>query len=67
MLRKTLEPLGFTVGIYPHNHYVGAEVLHGVMGRQPLQIRAGQALSGIRSDTAAGAMALMCVAKRSGA
>jgi ubiquinone/menaquinone biosynthesis C-methylase UbiE len=64
MLRKALEPLGFTVGIYPHNHRVGAEALQGVRGRQPLQIRAGQALSGIRSDTAAGAMALMCVARR---
>jgi len=67
MLRKTLEPLGFTVGIYPHNHRVGAEALNGVMGRPPLQIRAGQALSGIRSDTSAGAMALMCVARRSSA
>jgi ubiquinone/menaquinone biosynthesis C-methylase UbiE len=67
MLREILEPLGFTVGIYPHNHRVGAEALHGVMGRQPLQIRAGQALSGIRSGTGAGAMALMCVARRSSA
>jgi ubiquinone/menaquinone biosynthesis C-methylase UbiE len=64
MLRQTLEPLGFVVEIYPHNNQVGAEVLHGEMGKQPIQIRAGQLLSGIRSGTAAGALTLMCVATR---
>ena len=64
MLRDTLEPLGFVVNIYPHNHLVGGEVLYGEMGKQPIQIRAGQLMSGIRSSTVAGALSLMCVARR---
>jgi ubiquinone/menaquinone biosynthesis C-methylase UbiE len=64
MLRHTLEPLGLEVAIYPHNHRVGAAALTGTMGRQPRQIRIGQLLSGIRSDTPAGALTLMCVARR---
>ena len=64
MLRSTLEPIGFTVGVYPHNHRVGAAALTGAMGTQPRQIRMGQMLSGIRSDSPAGALTLMCVAQR---
>lgn len=30
--RSTLEPLGFDVGVYPHNHQIGAEALSGVVG-----------------------------------
>lgn len=66
MLRDTLEPLGFAVDIYPHNHRVGADLLCGERGKQPIQIRVGQMLSGIRSGTAAGALTLMCVARRHG-
>jgi ubiquinone/menaquinone biosynthesis C-methylase UbiE len=64
MLRDTLEPLGFHVDIYPHNHKVGAEILTGVRGKQPRQIRLGQMLSGIRSDSPEGALSLMCVARK---
>jgi len=64
MLRDTLEPLGFAVDIYPHNHRVGAEVLYGEMGKQPARIRVAQLLSGIRSGTGAGALSLMCVGRR---
>ncbi|MCW2689871.1 MAG: class SAM-dependent methyltransferase [Mycobacterium sp.] len=64
MLHDVLEPLGFSVGIYPHNNHVGAEALHGDMGRQPLKIRVGQRLSGIRPDTETGALLLLCVAQK---
>lgn len=64
MIRETLEPLGFEVKLYPHNHKVGAEALRGQLGEKPRQIRMGQILSGIRSDSPAGALSLMCVARR---
>jgi SAM-dependent methyltransferase len=64
LYRGTLEPLGFRVALYPHNHKVGAEVLNGSMGRKPRQIRIGQFLSGIRSDSVEGALTLMCVAAK---
>jgi SAM-dependent methyltransferase len=63
LFRQTLEPLGFQVRLLPHNHG-GAEVLSGTMGRPPLGIRLLQRLSGIDPDTPAGAMTLMCVARR---
>lgn len=61
---STLEPLGFDVQIFPHNHYVGRGVLDGHMGRGPLRIRVRQRLSGIRPESSEGALSLMCVAKR---
>lgn len=61
---ETLEPLGFSVRVYPHNHLVGGAALQGERGRQPIQLRVGQLLSGIRSKTPAGALSLMCVAQR---
>ena len=63
LFRRTLEPLGFRVRLLPHNHG-GAEVLSGGRGRPPLGVRLLQRLSGIDPDTAAGAMTLMCVARR---
>jgi SAM-dependent methyltransferase len=63
LFRHTLEPLGFQVRLLPHNHG-GAEVLSGTMGRPPLGIRMLQRLSGIDPESAAGAMTLMCVARR---
>jgi SAM-dependent methyltransferase len=64
LVRTVLEPLGFDVDVYPHSHYVGREALTGVMGRQPLKLRIAQRLSGIDPDSAAGALSLLCVAKR---
>jgi hypothetical protein len=64
MLRDVLEPLGFDVRLYPHNHMVGAEALDGVRGRAPLKMRLVQRLSGINPDTDAGALSLLCVARR---
>jgi SAM-dependent methyltransferase len=64
--RQVLEPLGFDVRIMPHNHRVGAEVLEGERGLAPFKMRLVQRLSGIRSDSDAGALSLLCVATRRG-
>jgi ubiquinone/menaquinone biosynthesis C-methylase UbiE len=64
MLLKTLEPLGFDVKIYPHNHRVGAEVTQGHVGRAPFKIRLAQRLSGINPNSMEGCLSLMCVATR---
>lgn len=62
---QVLQPLGFTVQLYPHNRTVGAEILQGERGRAEWRIRWSQWLSGVNPDTAEGALVLMCVATRS--
>jgi SAM-dependent methyltransferase len=62
---QTLEPLGFTVKLYPHNHTVGAEVLQGNYGRAAWKYRFEQRLSGIKPDSPEAALSLMCIATRS--
>ena len=64
MFEKTLQPLGFDVAIYPHNHELGAEVLQGQKGRAEMKYRLGNLLSGRNPDADASALTLMCVAKR---
>jgi SAM-dependent methyltransferase len=64
--RQILAPLGFEVLLLPHNQRVGAEVLEGERGRAPFKMRLVQRLSGIRPDSDAGALSLLCVATRSG-
>lgn len=59
-----LEPLGFAVKLYPHNHTVGTEALQGKWGRKPLWIDVVQKLSGIAPHSSAAALSLMCVAQR---
>jgi hypothetical protein len=66
LLRSTLEPLDFSVDIYPHSHYVGKEVLTGVMGQAPLKVRLAQRLSAIDPRSRAAALSLLCVARRAG-
>jgi ubiquinone/menaquinone biosynthesis C-methylase UbiE len=61
---QILEPLGFTVKLYPHNHSVGAEVLQGNYGKSFLKFRLAQKLSGINPDLPEAALSLMCVAVR---
>jgi len=61
---QTLEPLGFTFKLYPHNHDLGAEVLQGKYGRLPWKNRLGQRLSGINPDTPEAAQSVMCIASR---
>jgi SAM-dependent methyltransferase len=62
---QTLEPLGFTVKLYPHNHTVGAEVLQGNYGPAAWKYRFEQRLSGIKPDSPEAALSLMCIATRS--
>lgn len=64
LVHTTLRPLGFDIAIYPHSHYVGKEVLDGVMGRPPLKIRLAQRLSGIDPGSAEAALSLFVVARR---
>jgi ubiquinone/menaquinone biosynthesis C-methylase UbiE len=63
--RQTLEPLGFTLKLYPHNNTAGAEVLEGDRGKPPhWRYRINQRLSGIDPNTPEAALSLMCVATR---
>ncbi|MBW4504793.1 MAG: class I SAM-dependent methyltransferase [Scytonema hyalinum WJT4-NPBG1] len=61
---QTLEPLGFTVKVYPHNHTLGAEVLQGIYGQSEIKYRVSQWLSGINPNSPEAALSLMCVARR---
>ena len=62
---QTLEPLNFTVKLYPHNHTVGAEVLQGEQGHPPhWRYQVGQRLSGIDPNSSEASLSLMCVAQR---
>jgi SAM-dependent methyltransferase len=61
---KTLEPLGFEVKVFPHNHDLGIEVLKGEIGRMSWKRRLAQRLSGINPDTPEAAQSIMCIARR---
>ena len=63
---KSLEPLGFTLKLYPHNHDVGPELLQGDYGRSSWIYRLEQRLSGIDPDSPEAASSVMCIATRSG-
>jgi ubiquinone/menaquinone biosynthesis C-methylase UbiE len=64
MFESVLEPHGFEVMVYPHNHDLGQDVLKGYMGKAPLKYRLGNILSGRNPSSAASALTLMCVAKK---
>jgi SAM-dependent methyltransferase len=66
LYHQILEPLGFEVKVYPHNHTVGAAVLQGNYGRALQKYRIAQTLSGINPNSPQAAMSLMCVATRIG-
>ena len=62
---QTLEPLNFTIKLYPHNNTGGTEVLQGDYGKPPhWRYRVGQILSGIDPNTPGAQLSLMCVATR---
>ena len=61
---KILEPMGFTVNLYPHNHTVGDEVFQGNYGCSSRKYRIAQRLSGLNPDSPEAALSLMCVATR---
>ncbi|MGB5632136.1 MAG: class I SAM-dependent methyltransferase [Waterburya sp.] len=65
LFRETLDPMGFTVKIYPHNNAIGAEALTGIQGNPPhWRYRTGQFLSGINPYSRTSALSLMCLATR---
>jgi len=64
LYHQILEPLGFTVKLYPHNHTVGAQVLQGNYGRSSWKCRLAQILSGINPELPEAALSLMCAATR---
>jgi ubiquinone/menaquinone biosynthesis C-methylase UbiE len=61
---RVLEPMGYEVNLYPHNHTLGAEVLQGQWGKAPPLIRWAQRLSGLNPDAIESAQSIMCVAQR---
>ncbi len=61
---QTLEPLGFEVQVFPHNHDLGVEVLAGKIGKMSWKRRLAQRLSGIDPDTPAAAQSIMCIARK---
>jgi ubiquinone/menaquinone biosynthesis C-methylase UbiE len=64
LFESVLEPHGFKVKVYPHNHDLGNEVLEGKMGRATLKYRLGNLLSGRNPSSSASALTLMCVATK---
>ncbi|NML65270.1 class I SAM-dependent methyltransferase [Hymenobacter sp. RP-2-7] len=62
--KQILQPLGFEVAVYPHNHDLGAEVLKGEKGTAERKYRLGNLLSGRNPDADTSALTLMCVARR---
>ena len=66
LFRNTLEPMGFSVQLFPHNNAIGAEVLQGLMGKPPhWRYRLGQFLSGMNPYSKESALSLMCLATKS--
>lgn len=65
LFSDTLEPLGFRVSVFPHNHELGEEVLAGKKGLPELKYQLGNLLSGRNPYANASALSLMCLAKKS--
>jgi ubiquinone/menaquinone biosynthesis C-methylase UbiE len=61
---QILEPIGFTVALYPHNRTAGVEALQGEPGKAAWNIRLAQRLSGVDPDSKDSALVMMCVATR---
>jgi SAM-dependent methyltransferase len=64
LYHRILEPLGFEVKLYPHNHDLGAEVLNGKISKSSWRMRLSQKLSGMNPDSLEAAQSIMCIAKR---
>jgi ubiquinone/menaquinone biosynthesis C-methylase UbiE len=62
--RSILEPLGFKVNVYPHNHELGEEVLAGKKGKPEFKYQMGNLLSGRNPFAGKSALTLMCVATK---
>lgn len=64
--KRHLDPLGFKVKLFPHNHNLGAEVLQGQIGKAEFKYRIGSLLSGRNPNAESSALTIMCVARKLG-
>jgi ubiquinone/menaquinone biosynthesis C-methylase UbiE len=64
LFESVLEPHGFDVKIYPHNHVLGKEVFDGNTGVAELKYKLGHILSGRNPASPSSALSLMCVAHK---
>jgi SAM-dependent methyltransferase len=62
--KQTLEPLGFEVKVFPHNHELGEEVLQGKKGNPEFKYLLGNLLSGRNPYDDKSALSLMCLAQK---
>ncbi|MGD1952570.1 MAG: class I SAM-dependent methyltransferase [Leptolyngbyaceae cyanobacterium] len=63
LYHQILDPLGFQVSVYPHNHNVGDEIFMGHLGQMPWHYQLIQWLSGIQPNQQTSAQSIMCVAQ----
>lgn len=61
---EVLEPLGFSVKLYPHGHIAGPEIFEGAQGRNSALLRATQRVSGLDPAQTDLLLSVMCVAVR---
>ena len=61
---EVLNPLGFNVKVYPHNHQLGEEIFTGKKGKAEFKYRLGNLLSGRNPNADKSALSLMCVARK---
>jgi ubiquinone/menaquinone biosynthesis C-methylase UbiE len=64
LFESTLQPLGFDVKVFAHNHTIGEEVLQGVSGKADFKYVLGNILSGRNPSSPKSALTLMCIAKK---
>jgi ubiquinone/menaquinone biosynthesis C-methylase UbiE len=62
--KGVLEPAGFEVKVFPHNHGLGAELFEGKTGKPELKYWLGNLLSGRSPYSEKSALSLMCVARK---
>jgi ubiquinone/menaquinone biosynthesis C-methylase UbiE len=64
MFENALNPLGFKVNVYPHNHKLGAEIFDGRRDKADIKYFLGNLFSGRNPWASESAVTLMCVAKK---
>lgn len=64
LFEKTLQPIGFNVKIFPHNHTVGTGIFDGNYGKAAFKYRLGNLLSGRNPNASKSALSIMCVARK---
>ena len=62
LYETVLSELGFDYKVCLHNHFIGRDVLDGVVGQPPLRFWLGQWLSGIKPGTRNSGLSIMSVA-----